>query len=63
VGFDYVVHEAPSKFVIEDGVETLEPVSRTRLQLNVDNLVRSIDADVGAVTLANWDAWVASMPS
>jgi NAD(P)H-dependent FMN reductase len=63
VGFDYVVHEAPSKFVIEDGVETLEPLSRARLQANVDNLVRTIDADVGAVTVANWDAWVASMPS
>jgi NAD(P)H-dependent FMN reductase len=63
IGFDYVVHEAPSKFVIEDGVETFEPISRQRLQLNVDNLVRAIDADVGAVTLANWDAWIASMPS
>ena len=63
VGFDFVLHEAPSKFVIENGVETLEPVSRQRLQLNVDNLVRTIDADVGAVVLANWDAWIASMPS
>jgi hypothetical protein len=58
-----VVHEAPSKFVIEDGVETFEPISRKRLQLNVDNLVRAIDADVGAVALANWDAWVESMSS
>jgi NAD(P)H-dependent FMN reductase len=63
VGFDYVVHEAPSKFVIEDDVETLEPISRKRLQFNVDNLVRTIEADVGAVTLAHWDAWIASMPS
>jgi hypothetical protein len=38
-------------------------VSRQRLQLNVDNLVRAIDADAGAVALANWDAWVESMSS
>jgi chromate reductase len=63
VGFDYVVHEAPSKFVTEDGQETLEPLTRQRLQLQVDNLVRAIDADVGSVALANWDAWVESMSS
>jgi NAD(P)H-dependent FMN reductase len=63
IGFDYVVHEAPEKFMMEDGVETFEPISRKRLQLNVDNLVRAIDADVGAVTLANWDAWLESMSS
>jgi NAD(P)H-dependent FMN reductase len=63
IGFDYVVHEAPSKFVMEEGVETLEPMTRQRLQLQVDNLVRAIDANVGAVTLANWDAWVESMSS
>jgi NAD(P)H-dependent FMN reductase len=63
IGFDYVVHEAPSKFVMHDGVETFEPISRKRLQLNIDNLVRAIDADVGAVTLANWDAWLESVSS
>ena len=63
VGFDYVVHEAPGKFMLEEGVETVEPVTRKQLQLNVDNLVRAIDADVGAVDLANWDAWVESMSS
>jgi chromate reductase len=61
VGFDFVLQEAPSKFVTEDGSETLEPITRTRLQLNVDNLVRTIEGGVGAVALANLDAYVASM--
>jgi NAD(P)H-dependent FMN reductase len=63
VGFDYVVHEAPSRFVVEDGIETFEPGTRNRLQLQVDNLVRAIDADIGSVALANWDAWAASVSS
>lgn len=63
VGSDFVPQEAPGKFVVDGDVESLEQFARAGIQLNVDNLVRTIQADVGAVALANWDTYVASMSS
>ncbi len=61
VGFDFVLQRAPTKCLEDNGVETLEPVSRATQQFNIDNLVRSVDGDGGAVARANWDAFVRFM--
>ena len=61
VGFDFVIQQAPEKFVITDGADDLVAPTRATLQFNVDNLVRAIDADFGAVPLANWDAYVRTL--
>jgi len=61
VGFDFVIQQVDQKFVESDGVDDLEAKSRATLQFNVDNLVRAVDGDYGAVPLANWDAYVRMM--
>ena len=61
VGFDFVIQQANEKFVTADGIEDLVGPSRATLQFNLDNLVRAIEADYGAVPLANWDAYVRTL--
>lgn len=55
--FDFVLNNAPAKFIDHDGVETLEPVSLTTLRFALDNLERLIDHKAGQVIEANWDAF------
>jgi chromate reductase len=54
--FDFVLQLAPSKFVEENGVETLEPLSLDKLRMAIGHLVRAIEGDGGAVVRANWHA-------
>jgi chromate reductase len=60
--FDFVLQLAPTKFVEEDRVETLEPQSLDKLRMAIDHLVRAIEGDGGAVVTANWQAFVESQP-
>ena len=60
-GFDFVLQQAPSKFLEENGRDVLEPVSRATLRFNIDNLVRAIETDAGSLPSVNWDAFVESM--
>jgi hypothetical protein len=59
--FDFVLQNAPAKFIDEDGVETLEPVSLKILRFALDNLERLIERKAGEVAEANWDAFVENM--
>jgi NAD(P)H-dependent FMN reductase len=61
VGFDFVLQQAHTKFVDQDGEENLEPVALKMLKFNIDNLQRSIDDNGKAVATANWDAYVEQM--
>lgn len=58
--FDFVLQQAPAKFVEEHGTETLEPTSLAALRLAIGHLVRAIELDAGALSIANWDAFLAS---
>ena len=60
--FDFVLQLAPSKFIEESGVETLEPKSLASLRLAIGHLVRAIEGEGGAVVTANWTAFVESLP-
>lgn len=55
--FDFVLQSAPAKFIDQDGVETLEPVSLKILRFALDNLERLIEHKAGEVVEANWDAF------
>jgi len=59
--FDFVLQGAPAKFVDQDGVETLEPVSLKILHFALDNLERLIEHKAGEVVEANWDAFVENL--
>jgi chromate reductase len=61
VGFDFVLQQAPQKFIETRGVDDLKPATRATLQFNVDNLVRAVEGDFGAVPLANWEAYVRTL--
>lgn len=54
--FDFVVQQANTKFVEQDGKEDLEPFATAGLQSAIDNLVRAIEHNIGASVRANWDA-------
>lgn len=58
---DFVLTQAPSKFVDDDGVESLEPVTLASLHLAIGNLVRLIEANAGEGFIANWDSFVATL--
>jgi hypothetical protein len=60
--FDFVLQLAPSKFVEENGEETIEPTSLAALRLAIGHLVRAIEGKAGAVVTANWVAFVESLP-
>lgn len=60
--FDFVLQLAPSKFVEENGEETIEPMSLASLRLAIGHLVRAIQGDDGAVVTAHWVAFVESLP-
>ena len=60
--FDFVLQLAPSKFVEENGEETIEPKSLASLRLVIGHLARAIQGDAGAVVTANWAAFVESLP-
>jgi hypothetical protein len=60
--FDFVLRLAPSKFVEENGEETIEPKSLASLRLVIGHLARAIQGDAGAVVTANWAAFVESLP-
>jgi chromate reductase len=55
--FDFVLQSAPAKFIEQDGVETLEPVSLKNLRFALENLERLIEHKAGEVIEANWDAF------
>jgi chromate reductase len=59
--FDFVLQQAPTKFLDEHGAETLEPASLATLRFSIDNLIRAVEADAGAVVTANWDAFVGQL--
>lgn len=59
--FDFVLQSAPAKFIEQDGVETLEPVSLKVLRFAMDNLERLIEHKAGQVLEANWDAYAESL--
>jgi NAD(P)H-dependent FMN reductase len=54
--FDFVLQQASSKFIDDDGVETIEPTSMGLLHFALDSLVRAIEGDAGATAVANWTA-------
>jgi chromate reductase len=56
--FDFVLQLAPSKFVDDHGVETIEPTGLTLLRFAIDCLVRAVEGDAGSVMLAQWAAFV-----
>jgi chromate reductase len=56
--FDFVLQQAPAKFIEQNGVETLEPVSLKTLRFALENLERLIEHKAGGVVEANWDAFV-----
>jgi chromate reductase len=58
--FDFVLQNAPSRFVTTDGAETLEPVALAAMQFAIDNLVRAVDVDAGEVMRRNWDVFAES---
>jgi len=55
--FDFVLQNAPAKFIDDHGVETLEPVSLATLRFALANLRRLVEHETGRVTEANWDAF------
>jgi chromate reductase len=59
--FDFVLQLAPSKFVDENGAETLEPLSLGKLRMAIGHLVRAVEGDAGAVVTPNWQAFVESL--
>jgi chromate reductase len=59
--FDFVLQQAPAKFIEQNGVETLEPVSLKTLHFALENLARLIEHKAGGVLEANWDAFVAQI--
>jgi chromate reductase len=59
--FDFVLQNAPTKFIDQDGLETLEPVSLKILRFALDNLERLIEYKAGQVVEANWDAFVENL--
>lgn len=59
--FDFVLQQAPSRFVDDGDTETLEPVAMATLHFAINNLVRAIEGDAGAVMRANWEAFVEAM--
>ena len=60
--FDFVLQLAPSKFVEENGVESLEPLSLDKLRMAIGHLVRAIEGNGGDVVKANWVAFAESQP-
>jgi chromate reductase len=54
--FDFVLQQAPGKFVEENGVETIEPTALGILRFAIDSLVRAIEGDAGALVVSNWAA-------
>ena len=56
--FDFVLQNAPAKFLDHDGVETLEPLSLKTLRFALENLERLVEHKAGQVVEANWDAFV-----
>lgn len=59
--FDFVLQNAPAKFIEQDGIETLEPVSLKTLRFALDNLERLIEHKSGQVVEANWEAFTESL--
>jgi len=59
--FDFVLQSAPAKFIEQDGVETLEPISLKTLRFALDNLERLIEHKAGQAIEANWDAFAESL--
>ncbi|MBW4030209.1 MAG: NAD(P)H-dependent oxidoreductase [Acidobacteria bacterium] len=57
-GFDFVLENAPAKFLDHDGVETLEPQSLATLRFALANLERLIEHQAGQVLEAHGDAFV-----
>lgn len=56
--FDFVLQQAPAKFIVQNGVETLEPVSLKTLRFALESLERLIEHKAGEVAEVNWDAFV-----
>jgi NAD(P)H-dependent FMN reductase len=54
--FDFVLQLAQSKFIEQDGIETIEPTSMGVLRFAIDSLARAIEGEAGAVAVANWTA-------
>jgi chromate reductase len=59
--YDTVLQAAHSRFIDENGTDTLEPMAKTVVDMCIANLVRAIENNAGATSLANWEAFVASM--
>ena len=61
VGFGFVLQQALTRFVDHHGEETLGPVALKMLKFNMDNLLRYIDGNGGAVAAANRCAYIGQM--
>jgi chromate reductase, NAD(P)H dehydrogenase (quinone) len=59
--YDTVLQAAHTRFVDENGAESLEPIAKKAIDLCIGNLVSAIELNAGATSLANWEALVASM--
>ena len=58
---DCVINEAPSKFVVDDGIETLEPATLTMVRLAVACLVRIIESGASLALQENWQAYTTAL--
>jgi len=59
--YDTVLQAAHTRFVDENGSDSLEPIAKKAIDLCIGNLVRAIELNAGATSLANWEAFIASM--
>ncbi len=58
---EYVIQAAASKFVDDDGTETLEPATLKMVRLAVANLIRLIESGVTATFEENWREYIKAL--
>jgi hypothetical protein len=56
-----VLQAAHTRFIDDNGTDSLEPMAKTTVDMCIANLVRAIELNAGATPLANWEAFIASM--
>ncbi len=60
---DCVITLAPTKFIDEGGIESLEPLSLKMITLAVACLVRLCDSNASEALVENWHSYVAALSS
>ena len=59
--YDTVLQAAHTRFIDDNGTDSLEPTAKATVDMCIANLVRAIELNAGATPLANWEAFIASM--